>query len=315
VVQLHGEMLRRATFPEAACRTAAELACQELDGLQDEPIELLRKVQARQAYGPRLGRHPLGERETLATVGPDDIRGQWANTFSAGRLQVAVAGPVDVGATTDLLEQVFSGYGSSAPAGREPFETMFSPVTTHVPKQLQQQYISICWPGAPATDPDFPVERVMLGILAGGMSGRLFTEVREKLGLVYWVGAWHEHPRGAGMIHLGASTSPDRCEQTLTVLMREVDRLADDLHSDELERAIVGIVARTHTRGEITMARAAELADDLFYYGHPVPTDQKLDQVNRVGITQVGDYLDRHRRDRLSIVTLGSHPTGSEKGK
>ncbi len=315
VVRLHGEMLRSPTFPDRACRTAVELACQELDGLQDEPIELLRKVQARQAYGPRLGRHPLGERETLAAMGPDDIRSQWASTFSAGRLQVAVAGPVDIEATTDLLEQVFSGFGPSAPAGREPFETTFSPVTTHVPKQLQQQYISICWPGAPATDPDFPVERVILGILAGGMSGRLFTEVREKLGLVYWVGAWHEHPRAAGMIHLGASTSPDRCEQTLGVLMREVDRLADDLHSDELERSIVGIIARTHTRGEITLARAAELADDLFYYGRPVPTDQKLDQVSRVGVKQVGDYLERHRRDRLSIVTLGPHPKESERGK
>ena len=147
------------------------------------------------------------------------------------------------------------------------------------------------------------------------MSGRLFTEVREKLGLVYWVGAWHEHPRGAGMIHLGASTSPDRCEQTLAVLMREVNRLADDLHSDELERAIVGIVARTRTRGEITMARVAELADDLFYYGRPVPTDQKLDQVSQVGVKQVADYLERHRRDRLSIVTLGPQPTGSETGE
>ncbi|HUW81298.1 MAG TPA: pitrilysin family protein [Phycisphaerae bacterium] len=315
VVQLHAEMLRSPTFPDQACRTAVELACQELDGLQDEPIELLRKVQARQAYGPRLGRHPLGEQETLSAIGPDDIRSQWASTFSAARLQVAVAGPVDVEATTGLLEQVFSGFGPSVPAGRDPFEATFSPATIHVPKQLEQQYISICWPGVPITDPDFPVERVILGILAGGMSGRLFTEVREKLGLVYWVGAWHEHPRGAGMVHLGASTSPDRCEQTLAVLMREVDRLTDDLHSDELERAIIGIVTRTRTRGEITMALAAELADDLFYYGRPVPIDQKLDQVSQVGIKQVGDYLERHRRDRLSIVTLGPHPTGSDTEK
>jgi len=312
VMQLHAEMLRIPTFPDQACRTAVELARQELDGLQDEPMELLRKVQARQAYGPRLGRHPLGEQETLATIKPDDIRSQWADTFSSGRLQVAVAGPVNAEATIDLLEEMFRGFGPSAPAGRDPFATAFSPTTAHVPKQLEQQYISICWPGAPVPDPDFPVERVILGILAGGMSGRLFTEVREKLGLVYWVGAWHEHPRGAGMIHLGASTSPERCEQTLAVLMREVDRLTDDLHPDELERAIVGIVARTHTRGEVTMARAAELADDLFYYGRPIPTQQKLDGVSRVDIEKVRSYLGRHRRDRLSVVTLGPHPKGHE---
>jgi predicted Zn-dependent peptidase len=305
VVELHAEMLRRPTFPSDACHVAVELALQELDALQDEPLELMRKLLARQAYGPQLGRHYLGERETLSTIAPDHIRAHWAAKFHSGRLQVAVAGPVDRDSLIAQLEGAFGGFGQRSLTGRDPLPVHFQPLRTHHPKELEQQYVAICWPGVAVTDPDYPVEQVILGILAGGMSARLFTEVREKQGLVYWVGAWHEQPRAAGMIHLGASTTPQRCDQTFDSLIREVDRLAQDLQLEELQRAIVGIVARTHTRGEVTRARAAELADDLFYYGRPVPIEQKLREVRQVTMDHVRCYLDRYPRDRLSVVTLG----------
>jgi len=232
-------------------------------------------------------------------------RAHWTARFQSGRLQVAVAGPVDPDSLIAQLESAFRGFGQSGLTGRDPVALQFQPLRTHHHKQLEQQYVGICWPGVAVTDPEYPVEQVILGILAGGMSARLFTEVREKQGLVYWVGAWHEHPRAAGMIHLGASTTPQRCDQTFDTLLREVDRLAQDLQPQELQRAIVGIVARTRTRGEVTRARAAELADDLFYYGRPVPIEQKLHDVQQVTMDHIRRYLDCHRRDRLSVVTLG----------
>jgi len=304
-VELHAEMLCRPTFPDDACRVAVELTLQDLEALEDEPGELVRKLLARQSYGRRLGRHYLGERATVSTVGAEDIRAHWSEVFGAGRLQVAVAGPVQPERLTGQLEQLFADFGRAEPAGREPVGSQFLADKTHCHKELEQQYMVICWPGASVTDGDYPVERVVLGILSGGMSGRLFTEVREKQGLVYWVAAWHEHPRGAGMMHVGASSTPQRCEQTLAVLKREVDRLAEDLRQDELDRAIVGIVARTQTRGEVTQARVADLSDDLFYYGRPVPIEQKLRDVQSVTIDRVKSYLARFARDELSMATVG----------
>ena len=138
----------------------------------------------------------------------------------------------------------------------------FTPARRHQEKDLEQEQIAICFPGAQVTDDDFPVERVLLGILAGGMSGRLFTEVREKQGLAYWVGAWGDHPRTGGMLHVGASTTPQRVDQTYATLLREINRLAEDLTDDELQRAITGIVSQAQTRGDVTRSRAARLADD-----------------------------------------------------
>ncbi len=304
-IELHAEMLRTPTFPEEACTVAVELAVQELASLEDDPQSLCEKLITRQAYGPVLGRHPLGEKEGIEKIARADIERYWRQTFTAGRLLVAVAGAIDPEAVIDQLERCFEGFGSSEPAGRDPLPLEFAAIRTHHDKPLEQEHIGICYPGVPATDDDYPVERVMLGVLSGGMSGRLFTEVREKQGLVYWVAAWHEHPRNAGMIHLGASTTPERCDKTYQTLLREVDRLSEDLTTAEVERAIVGIVARTETRGDITRAHAAELVGDLFHYGHPVPIEEKMAKVRAVTVSDIQRYLADHPRDRLSVVTLG----------
>jgi predicted Zn-dependent peptidase len=173
---------------------------------------------------------------------------------------------------------------------------------------LEQEHIAICWPGVDATHDEFPVQQVTLGILSGGMSGRLFTEVREKRGLVYWVSAWQETPRGSGMVFLGASTTPDRCAKTYTTLLHEVDRLAEDITQDELDRAITGIVANQETRGDATRSRCAELASDLFFFGRPVPIEEKVAKVQAVTIEDIRRYLALHPRDRLCVITLGPRP-------
>ncbi len=307
-IALHAEFLRHPTFPDDAVSVNVQLAKQELIALDDDAHGLMEKLVSRQAYGSALGRHPLGEHETLDRIERAHLESFWKDGFHVGRMVAAIAGGVDARHAAEVLARHFDGFGSSRKAGRQQFPVEFSPDTRHYPKNLEQEQIAICWPGVEAVHDDFPIQQVTLGILSGGMSGRLFTEVREKRGLVYWVGAWQETPRGAGMMFMGASTTPDRCDQTYTTLLREVDRLAEDLTEDELERAITGIVANQETRGDTTRSRCTELANDLFFFGRPVPMEEKLDKVRRVRIADVRRYLEEHPRDRLCVATLGPRP-------
>jgi len=304
-IDLHAEILRSATFPEEAFTINVELARQEIKALEDDPQSLTDKHLARLAFGPVLGRHALGEPETLDAIRRDDLAAFWRNNFCGGRMLVTVAGAIDPTQATETLEQCFAEFGASAPAARQPIPVQSTLKRAHHQKELQQEQIGICWPGAAATDDDYYPQQVMLGILSGGMSGRLFTEVREKQGLVYWVGAWQETPRGGGMIFLGASTTPERCNRTYQTLLREVDRLAEDLEQEELDRAVTIIVASTQTRGDSTRSRCAELASDLFHYGKPIPMEQKVARLQAVTMDEVKRYLVNHPRDRLGVVTLG----------
>lgn len=307
-VALHAEFLRNPTFPEEVFRTNVDLAKQELLTLEDDPQGLVDKRMSRRAFGPVLGRHPLGEAETLDRATRDDLITFWQRHFVPGRMLLAVAGAVEPRRVAGVFEEHFSGFAPPGADGRAGWPVEFSPGRTHFEKQLEQEQIGICWPAVDVTHTDFPTQQVMLGILSGGMSCRLFTEVREKLGLVYWVGAWQDTPRGAGMIFLGASTTPERCDRTYGALLREVDRLAEDIEPDELERAVTGIVAGYETRGDGTNAHCRELAADLFFFGRPLPTEEKIAKVQAVTIDRIRDYLSRHPRNELCVVTLGPRP-------
>lgn len=311
---LHAEFLRTPTFPQDACEVAVELACQEIASLQDDPHALLDKQLGVRAYGPLLGRHSLGERETLRRIGRDEVHRHWEASYGAGRMLISVAGPLEADSVAETLEAHFCGFGPAEPTGRRAKPVEFAPGVWHYPKEAEQEQIGVCYAGVPVDHDHYPIERVMLGVLSGGMSGRLFTEVREKQGLVYWVSAWHEHPRGAGMIFLGASTTPARCDRTYETLLGEIDRLSEDLSEDELARAKAGILVRSEMAGDVTRSRCSELIDDLFHLGRPLPREEKLARVQAVTVEDVKGYLAAHPRDSLCVVTLGPRELAGGRG-
>jgi predicted Zn-dependent peptidase len=308
-IELYSEMLHTALFPDEFCRVAVDLAAQELTALEDDPGEMARKLISPLAYGERLGRHELGTRESLERIARNEIAGFWKQWYRPANIQFVVGGAFDLNRVESQLERLF-GQTPSGPGNTNGHSLDFSPVRRHQNKQLEQQQMLLCWPGVSVADANYPVEHLMIAVLGDGMSSRLFTEVREKLGLVYWVGAWDEHPRKGGLVFIGASTTPARCEQTLRTILREVDRLADDVTEAELQRAKIGVIAKTKTHGEITRARVSELGSDLYYYGRPVSPEEKTKQISAVRVADVKRYLAQHPRDKLCVQTLG--PAGME---
>lgn len=302
---LVAQMLRHPTFPEDACRVAVELALQDLKQLEDDPSDLVRLQIQKLTFGPQLGRFPGGEPESLPRIGRDEIVARWQRGYAAGRLQVAAAGPVDPAALAGRLEEQFGGWGPAEPAGREPAAYRFQPGRDHRHKDLKQQYLALTLPGAAKGDAEYPIEQVLLGVLSGGMSSRLFTEVREKQGLVYSVAAWHEHLRGSGVIYLSASSTPERVQRTYETLLRELARVGEDLTEAEVQRARDGLIAHMSTEDDLTRARAGNLSDDLFHFGRPIGPAPKVAALRAVTPADVERYARRLPLAPLCVATLG----------
>lgn len=313
-LELVVEMLQRPTFPDEAVRVAVDLAQQDLKHMEDDPQDLVRLMIQRLTLGPVYGRYAGGEPETLARITPAAVRQRWEHTYAAGRLQVAAAGPIDVVRLGQLIDEAFAGFGSAEPAGRDLVQMPFSSGWVHRHKELKQQYMSLTLPGLRRDDPRYWVEQVMLGVLSGGMSGRLFTEVREKQGLVYWVGAWNENPRGWGILHVGASTTPERCELTYRTLLRELERIGEDLTDAEMHRARNQLIAQMQTESDLTRARAGGISDDLFHFGRPFGPEPKVAALRAVTTQDVLDYARQLPRQTLCIATLGPRDLQSLPG-
>ncbi|MGQ9649558.1 MAG: M16 family metallopeptidase, partial [Phycisphaerae bacterium] len=250
-----------------------------------------------------------GEPATVERMGREHVVEHWKTYLKPDRLLVSVAGAVDPMAVVDLFDRLFRRAGRNDPVEDSSlplsFPLRFLPGKSHRPKDLEQEQIAVCFPGASAVDEDEAVERVVISILSGGMSSRLWQSIREKQGLVYWVGAWFDRPRTGGMIHLGSSCTPPNLEATSEMLLKEVNRLADDVTEAEVQRAISGILAAALTHGDTTRAKATRMVNDLFYFGRPIPLEEKLARVRAVTTDDVQEYLRRHPREQLSIVTVG----------
>ena len=169
-------------------------------------------------------------------------------------------------------------------------------------------HIALAYPTVAETDPDSVTQQAAVAALSGGMSGRLFTEVREKRGLVYAVSASYAGQKDRGDIMAYAGTTAPRAQETLDVLTSELRRLSDGIAQDEFDRAVVGMKSRLVMQGESTSARASAIATDQYLYGRPKSLGEHAAEVDAVTLERVNEFVASRRPERMTVTTLGPAP-------
>lgn len=177
-----------------------------------------------------------------------------------------MAGRFDRDALRRRVEELFGDWAGEAPSPPEPPHHGL-PGYRHVVKETAQVHIGAVTRALPADHPDYYDYLMAVRVLSGGMAARLFTEVREKRGLVYAVSAGLRVMRGLGVIQAYAGTTTERAWETLKVLLEEITRLADGVSAEEMERARAGILSALVMQGESSSARAAALVSDYRLLG------------------------------------------------
>ena len=144
-----------------------------------------------------------------------------------------------------------------------------------------------------------------VSVLSGGMSGRLFTEVREKRGLCYAVGArYHTLKQFAG-ISCYAGTTPDKAQETFDVITAEFARLCDGISEDEMQRAKVGLKSSLIMQSESSSARAGGIASDYYLLGRVRSIQEIKDKLEATSVDSVVSFLGKNRFADYTIMTIG----------
>jgi predicted Zn-dependent peptidase len=299
----YADILMRARLPEDGFEPARDLALQSLAGIDDDPRQKL-LIKLRQCHWPwPYGRNTMGEKADLEALTLDDVRGAYLNRYTPAGAVLALAGDVDLEQVRDRATQLFGGWRGEAP------EAVFGPPVHkkyHFEQQPSEQvHIGLAYPSVPETHADYYLARLAIEILSGGMSGRLFTEIREKKGLVYSVSASYGALPGMAAILGYAGTSPDRAQQTLDQFVIELNRLSEGVTQDELDRAKIGLKASTNMSGESTSARAGAMAHDWVMRGRLRTMDEIIAAIDAVNLKAVNDYVSRSRPGEFTIVIVG----------
>lgn len=285
-------------------------ALQELASLQDQPTTRLMEALASAMFESGHGRSAFGTEEGLAAVTPDTVRADRAARFGAAGSILAVAGGIGWDELRSMVKESFGRWDGQASAAVEP---VFRPVTRqHVTADTSQVQIGIGFTALAPDHPDWQLQSLAIGVLSGGMGARLFSEVREKRGLVYSVGAAARAVRGAGYILGYAGTTPQKAAETLEVMLAEFRRLTDGISAEELERARQGKLTRLIMQGESSSARASGLAADMHLRGRTSTLEEIAAEIRAVNLEQINDWLARQELPEPTIVTLGPEGNGTE---
>ena len=299
----YGDIVRRPHMPLDGFESARDLGLQALAGIDDEPRQKL-LIKLREQYLPwPYGRNNMGVAKELAELKLDDVKKDHANRYHARGAILAIAGNVDVPAWKSAIEKNF---GDMAAGPEEKITTKAPPGNfLHEEQKSEQTHIGVAYASIPETDPDYYVARMAVEVLSGGMSGRLFTEVREKRGLCYSVSAGYSSLKDQGSIICYAGTSNERAQATLDCLIGELHRLTEGVTHAELERAKTGLKSATIMQGESTSSRCGSIAHDWWMRGRLRTLDEIKDAIDAVTVERVNAYLKKHKPGPFTTVIVG----------
>lgn len=299
----YGDIVRRPHLPQDGFVAARDLAVQALASVEDEPRQKVMIKLREQHFPYPLGRNTMGTAQELAALSLVDCQAEHARRYSPRQAILAMAGDLDFEPCLQAVGQCFGDWqGPAAPLA----STRPGPGSIcHQEHASEQTHIGLAYPCIQETDPDYYVMRLAMEVLSGGMSGRLFTEVREKRALVYNVWAGYTSLLGIGAILGYAGTSNDRAQATLDTFIAELYRLGRGVTAEELARAKTGLKAATIMQGESSSARSGAIAHDYFMRGRIRTLDEIKSAIDRVTVEQVNAWLTANPPGPFTIVTVG----------
>ncbi len=303
VLEIFADVAQRPRLAEETFEPSRDLARQDLEGLDDEPSRKV-NIDLRERFYPwPLGISPLGTLEGLAELSPDALRAHAGRTLTPHGGILAVAGRFEFDEVCDWAERLFGAWqGPPAPA----IETAPAQGGIHFQQRpTAQVQIALACPAPPTGDEHYYPFRVLEMILGGGMSCRLFTEVREKRGLVYAVGARYQGVRGHAGLFVYAGTTPEKAQQTLDVTVNELRRLGEGLEAGELERAKIQLKSALIMQGESTGARVGGLVNDWYLLGRLRPLHEIAAAVDAVSADDVAACLAAWPARQFTASLLG----------
>jgi predicted Zn-dependent peptidase len=302
-LELYADILLRPHLPEDEIEAVQMLALQDLQNLEDEPRQkVLIELKARH-YPTPLGQDRRGVAEDIEALTAQKIRAHYQRHFRPEGAILSVAGFLEWEPLRDQVGKLFGEWKGSTDSS---VRTNGQPAgSAHLSKETTQTQIALAYPSVPIGHPQYYAALGAVNVLSGGMSARLFTEVREKRGLCYSVWASYQTFKDRASILAYAGTTNERAQETLDVMMAELKRLEEGILDEEVERVQAGLKSSLIMQEESTSARAGTLASDWYYLGRVRSFDEIQAAVN--GLTPAGivAHLRQHPARDFTIVTLG----------
>lgn len=280
-IALLADMFLESRFAQEDIELERGVVLEEIDMYEDSPEDVAIDKLFEKCYdGSSLGRPILGTEETLAPITTETMHKYMHEYYRPEDTVIAVSGHF----TDEDLDYIADLFSVMTGSGRNQLTpAVYKPSLVLRSKEIEQNHLCLSFPGVSALSEDRFTMNLLCNILGGGMSSRLFQEIREKRGLVYTINSFNQALKHAGVFGIYAGTTPKELEELLPVVADEIKKMMNDKVSEtELKRAKTQIKASLLMSLESSSTTAEIMARQMLLFKRVIPTAEIVERIEAI---------------------------------
>ncbi len=303
-IDILADILTESIFDPAELEREKGVILQEIAAVSDTPDDLVFDMLSATAYPDQpIGRPILGTPERVSSFDTDAIRTYLIAHYCANSMVIAAAGAVQHDAVVDAIERHFSRLSPQASISDAP--ARYSGGDVRVKRKLEQAHIVVGFEGVSFRNSGNYATQIFANAAGGGMSSRLFQEVREKRGLAYSINAFHWAYSDTGLFGIYAGTGAGEVAELLPVTLDCMAEAAHTLSDAEAHRAKAQMKVSLLTALESSSARAEQIARQMLAYGRPLARAEIVDRIDAISLTEIRDAGQKVLKTAPTVAAIG----------
>jgi len=304
-IDILADILQDSSFDPEELEREQHVILQEIGAAHDTPDDIVFDRFTETAFrGQTIGRSILGTPETVKSFRAPDIRSFMERQYAADRMVVVAAGAVDHDAFVKLVEKHLGSFRPTCTSKPAP-PAVYTGGDFRETRDLQDAQIILGFEGRAYHVRDFYASQLLSMVLGGGMSSRLFQEVREKRGLCYSVYAFHWGFSDTGIFGVHAATGQGDIAKLVPVIMDELRKAGESITMEELNRARAQYRAGLMMSRESAASRASQIARQIMLYGKPIDMQEMIDRLANITTERLTDLSSRLFSTTPTVAGIG----------
>ncbi|MSO13380.1 M16 family metallopeptidase [Rickettsiales endosymbiont of Trichoplax sp. H2] len=300
------DILLNSTFAKEELEKERQVIFQELCMTKDTPDDIVFDYFQETAFKNQpLGRSILGTEEFIKNLKREELLSYFTNQYSNKNTIISAAGNFNSRQFNDLISNRFVNFQNTNVKKYE--KGIYTGGELHVKKDLEQAQFLLGFEGVSYLDKDFYDAQILSIILGGGMSSRLFQEIREKRGLVYNISSYSTSYSDCGIFGVYSALDPVNINILIDLIVSELFNITDKINEKEIMRAKAQIKSSLLMSMESTTARAKKLCNNFAMFGRYISNEEvleKIDNVNFQSLQKVAKKIISN--NNITITTLGN---------
>ena len=300
------DILLNSTFAKEELEKERQVIFQELCMTKDTPDDIVFDYFQETAFKNQpLGRSILGTEEFIKNLKREELLSYFTNQYSNKNTIISAAGNFNSRQFNDLISNRFVNFQNTNVKKYE--KGIYTGGELHVKKDLEQAQFLLGFEGVSYLDKDFYDAQILSIILGGGMSSRLFQEIREKRGLVYNISSYSTSYSDCGIFGVYSALDPVNINILIDLIVSELFNITDKINEKEIMRAKAQIKSSLLMSMESTTARAKKLCNNFAMFGRYISNEEVLEKINNVNFQSLQKVAKKIiSNNNITITTLGN---------